>query len=196
MKTQILTCLIAILAMLKLTSCSTECDTPTKVPLKELNKYVPYTGYDTLKFLYNNTDTQTFIGQGINYFWVRKPGADAQCPEDHESLSIQFKNQQNGKIIKMEYYYDWNKFSNISTTNPMVYFKFYLDEMKFEFPPNTERSSGTITIRGISYSYVSYFYNEKDTSELVVYREPTRFLLDAGILKIKLSSNEDYEIIK
>ena len=182
--------------MLKLTSCSTECDTPTKVPLKELNKYVPYTGYDTLKFLYNNTDTQTFIGQGINYFWVRKPGADAQCPEDHESLSIQFKNQQNGKIIKMEYYYDWNKFSNISTTNPMVYFKFYLDEMKFEFPPNTERSSGTITIRGISYSYVSYFYNEKDTSELVVYREPTRFLLDAGILKIKLSSNEDYEIIK
>lgn len=180
MKTQILTCLIAILAMLKLTSCSTECDEPTKILLKELDKYVPYTGYDTLKFLHNNTDTQTFIGQGINYFWVHEPKSEPSCPEDHQSLAIQFRNQQNGNIIKMEYVYDRNFFYN---KDENTYYKFYKNGISFGPETRIYDLSPTI-INGVDYSISFIFSLYQDTSEYIMFRRPYDGGF-GGIVKIK-----------
>jgi hypothetical protein len=187
---------ITIILLLTITSCSTECDEPTKVTLKRLNEYVPYTGYDTLKFLYNNPDTQTFIGQGINYFWVRKPTDDTQCPEDHQSLFIQFRNQKNGNTIKMEYVYDWNEFSSVRSTNSQTDFRFYFNGVKFGAEQSSLRSPLSITIGGESYTYVTYFSNSVDTLIYLAYKVPSQFQLKGGILKLKLSSDENYELIK
>ena len=188
---------ITTILLLTITSCSTECDEPTKVPLKRLNEYVSYTGYDTLRFLHNNTDTQTFIGQGINYFWVRKPAFDdTQCPEDHESLAIQFKNHQNGDVIKMEYVYDWNEFSSVRSSNSQTDFRFYFNGVKFGVEQSSLRSPLSITIGGASYTYVTYFSNSVDTLTYLAYKVPSQFQLQGGILKLKLSSDENYELIK
>lgn len=123
---QTVTHLIIGLLLLTISACNTECNRVTQYPLQNLSSYVSYTGYDTLRFLHNSTDTQVFVGQGINYFWVRKPAFDdTQCPEDHQSLSIQFRNQQNGNTLKMEYVFDYFEFNNQN------FLRFYYNDKSF-----------------------------------------------------------------
>jgi hypothetical protein len=159
-----------MLGLLIITSmaCNSECDEPTKVPLKQLSDYVSYTGYDTLRFLHNNTDTQVFIGQGINYFWVRKPAFDdTQCPEDHQSLSIQFKNQSNGDILTMEYVYDHNQFepSMDYGINSFTYYKFYFMDHKWIIGSKLFMSGKPFIINGYSYPTLTFFTEGGDTSQ-------------------------------
>ena len=158
---------ITTILLLTITSCSTECDEPTKVPLRNLKEYVSYTGYDTLRFLHNNTDTQIFIGQGINYFWVRKPTDDTQCPEDYQSLSIQFRNQKNGNTIKMEYVYDNNLFepSMDYGINSYTYYKFYFMGHKWIIGNKMFISGQPFVINGYSYPTLTFFSEGGDTSQ-------------------------------
>jgi hypothetical protein len=165
-------------------SCSTECDNAKEYPLQNLSRYVSYTGYDTLRFLHNSTDTQVFIGEGINYFWVRKPAFDdTQCPEDHQSLSIQFRNQQNGNTIKMEYIYDEVMFYDRGTTNNKTYYKFYRNGVFLGEELDMYNTSPTI-INGFDYSIVFIFSAIKDTSQYLMYRRPYDGGF-GGIVKIK-----------
>lgn len=179
---------ITTILLLTITSCSTECDEPTKVPLKRLNEYVSYTGYDTLRFLHNNTDTQTFIGQGINYFWVRKPAFDdTQCPEDHESLAIQFKNHQNGDVIKMEYVYDYEEF------NGKNYLRFYFNSINMGTDQKIYNDV-PINFNGYLYSRLYFFSESKDTLQYIAYSSPLTNGY-GGIIKIKIS-NKTFSIIR
>lgn len=158
---------ITTILLLTITSCSTDCDEPTKVPLKELDKYVPYTGYDTLRFLHNNTDTQTFIGQGINYFWVREGKSEPSCPEDHQSLVIQFRNRQNGNIIKMEYVYDnsllLSQFDY--SVNSHTYYKFYYDRFEWIYGEKIYVPNKPFNINNYDYPTLTFFTVNGDTSE-------------------------------
>jgi hypothetical protein len=179
---------LTIILLFTISSCSTECDEPTKVPLRNLNAYVSYTGYDTLRFLHNNTDTQVFIGQGINYFWGRKPAIDDTfCPEDHESLSILFKNLLNENKIKMEYVYDWNEFSRVRWENDRTDFKFYVNGSNVWRDFYINRPGPTL-INGYEYSNAIIYSQYSDTSEYIMYRRPYDGGF-GGIIKIKQVGN-------
>lgn len=174
---------ITTILLLTITSCSTECDEPTKVPLKQLSDYVSYTGYDTLRFLHNNTDTQIFIGQGVSYFWVRKPAFDdTQCPEDHESLAIQFKNHQNGDVIKMEYVYDYNDFPN-GYPNSHTFYRFEYNSLKIDLYDQVKYYP-KLLLNGINYSNIMLFNNRLDQLVQVGLATPNNSLF-GGIVFIK-----------
>jgi hypothetical protein len=179
------------------TACSTECDNAQEYPLQNLSSYVPYTGYDTLRFLHNSTDTQVFIGEGINYFWVRMPAEDdTQCPKDMQSVSVRFKNISTNDELKLEYVYDKIEFVNTLSINSKVDFKFYFNNARFGIEQPSIRTSNPVAIGGKTYTYVTYFANSIDTPTYLAYKVPSQFLIDGGILKFKLSFNEVYEIIK
>jgi hypothetical protein len=159
-------------------SCSTECDNAQDYPLQNLSRYVSYTGYDTIRFLHNSTDTQVFIGEGINYFWVRKPAFDdTQCPEDHQSLSIQFRNQQNGNTIKMEYVYDYFEFNNQN------YLRFYYNGFKIGIDQRIYNRN-PMKINGEYYELLYFFAETPDTLKYLAYSSPL-INVYGGIVKIK-----------
>jgi len=148
---------------------------------------VPYTGNDTLRFLHNNTDTQTFVGQGLERFYVSsRRQQDTKCSEeDHESIRIRFVNPQTQDEIKMEYSYDI-KFSDIFSLNAKTYYKFYPFHKNYGEFITIKYDTNAIEINNMKYSKqgLILFGLSQDTTEYIYYRIP----IDnnpSGIIKIK-----------
>jgi hypothetical protein len=190
MKTQhlpllLLGCFI-LSGLFTLSNCKDDC-AEKKILLKDLERYVPYTGNDTLRFLHNSTDTQIFVGQGLERFYVTtKKQEDDACPEDHESVRIWFKNTQNNDEIKMEYIFDNVNFNGYTGVNYQTFYHFYYNNINIGKQVSFKYPSPTITINGREYPTLALFIfsNAPDTLSYLMFRRP----IDndnSGILKIK-----------
>lgn len=85
-------------------SCREECETVKKSYAK-LNTISLYNGFDTLKFLHNNTDTQVYIGSGPSYFWSYERYDETLCSRntDWQGVSYLFKCLKNSNTIGFVY---------------------------------------------------------------------------------------------
>ena len=170
-----------------LSNCNTGCDEVITVNLKDLHKYVPYTGTETLRFLHNSTDTQTFVGQGMERFYVAyRKQEDGACREDHESVRIRFVNPKTQNEIKMEYVYDRSFGSQ--PPNPYTSYKFYYNKIFSGKLIDIIYPTTTMEINGYIYNSLSIFSLTEDTSTYVLYRYPYNNQY-GGILKFKYPSD-------
>ena len=92
MKTSVLYIIIISTLLTVLLSCNKE-NTCTRVIVSNIDEYnrkmalSPFTGTDTLKFLYNNKDTQIYVGQGVQSGWKLIDGGDPTiCDDKYEYL--------------------------------------------------------------------------------------------------------------
>jgi len=172
---QILLNLIVCLSLFTLSNCKDNCS-DKKIPLKDLNTYVPYTGNDTLRFLRNSTDTQTFVGQGLERFYITDgPSEDDDCPEDYESVRIRFVNPQTQDEIKMEYAY-------YSYQNTNIFIFYYKNKDVGSRLFSTLKNK--VEINSFFYDYVNYYSESLDTLSYLAFRSAA-YPGYGGILKIK-----------
>ena len=177
--------LVLLGCALTLNNCNRKCDEVITVNLKDLHKYVPYSGTETLRFLHNNTDTQTFVGQGMERFYVGyRKQEDGACLEEHESVRIRFVNPKTQNEIKMEYVYDRTDFSNYtSPLNPFTSFRFFYksENLGKQLVWTNEQH---VEINSFQYNHVGFFTKAPDTPNYLAYRFP--ITIDySGIIKIK-----------
>jgi hypothetical protein len=160
-----------------LSNCKDDCDRVIRTNLVDLDKYVPYTGNDTLRFLRNSTDTQIFVGQGLERFYVSGgKNSNADCPEDHESVRIRFLNIKNAKEITLIYKYDLSDGVNE--------FEFYYQNENFNNYIIEATNKSKITVNGVDYLYVAYHSSSSDTSRYLAFCYPPQNG-NIGIVKVK-----------
>lgn len=172
--------LISSLVVFYLTSCGyeKECESVIVHNLKDIEKYIPYKGYDTLRFLHNNLDTQTYIGKGLERYYVRCcKNADGDCFDDHESVRIRFKNIKNIDEIKMEYVYNPNGFNYLYR----IYYKNYFLGERYRLT----NSQVSMTINSVYYDKLDIVSNQIDTAIYALVRYPLIDNQYSGIIKIK-----------
>jgi hypothetical protein len=179
---QFLLCCMILCGLFTLSNCKDDCDRVIRTNLVDLDKYVPYTGNDTVRFLRNSSDTQIFVGQGLERFYVKhKKQEDYACPEEHESVRIRFKNTQNNNEIKMEYIFDPSFGSQ--PPNPNTSYKFYYNSIDLG-----ERQFSTyedkIEINSFFYDYVNFYSTSSDTIYYLAFKS-ANYPGYPGILKIK-----------
>ena len=171
--------LVLLGCVFTLSNCKDKC-IPEKIYIKDLHKYVPYTGAEILRFLHNNTDTQTFVGQGIERFYVdAKRQQDDGCYQQHESVRIRFVNTQTQAEIKMEYVYDISQGGN---TLRLYYKGNSVGGIQYWTLKNK------VEINLFLYDYVSYYSSSPDTLNYLAYRSAF-YSGYSGILKFKYPSD-------
>lgn len=189
-------CIAAFFAPFLLSSCGDDhsCDSPyEKLDLVNVSHYVPYSGLDTITFLFNKSDTQYFVGQGIESYYITeiKDGQYHLCPIDHQCLKILFKNTKNADSIVYRYEWDKTMFAGRIGENFNTFYKFKFNNI--DLNNNTNRTNEMfVTIAGTPYNYVEYFYGQ-DTSEYVAYRI-FRDSNKRGILSVK-TKDHFYELL-
>ena len=171
-------------------SCKQEhtCPNPNvKESLLSPNIFVPYIGNERLKFLHNNNDTQTFIGQGKETYYISDNHLDdISCPTDHQSLRVKFLNNTTNDIFLLAYEYDQALFSSSTSGSPHTFYKFTYKNKTF-YSQFYDSDTNTIYISNHPYKYVSYIGN--DTNNFVAYGG-----VPAGILRIRINS-ENWDLI-
>jgi hypothetical protein len=200
MKTQhlpllLLGCFI-LSSLFTLSNCKDDC-AEKKILLKDLERYVPYTGNDTLRFLHNSSDTQIFVGQGLERFYVKhKKQEDYACPEEHESVRIRFKNIQTNDEIKMEYVFDLTEFSvSSSADNSYTNYKFYSNNAYYgSVLTKDDLKYSTVKSNDKVFNYIRFFYYPNNKTYFFAYRPPVDGNY-SGIVKIKRQS-DTLEIIQ
>ena len=183
--------LVLLGCALTLNNCNRKCDEVITVNLKDLHKYVPYSGTETLRFLHNNTDTQTFVGQGMERFYVGyRKQEDGACLEEHESVRIRFVNPKTQNEIKMEYVYDRSAFSGVYSSNDNTYYKIYYKNNFLGGLVSIQYSDDYIEINSFLYKTngLLLLSLSNDTPSYIYYRIPYDGE-PAGILKIKYPSD-------
>lgn len=103
--------LMLLVFLYSIASCNKEIDCDTVITHyvnDDIKKQAiaPLTGYDTFRFLYNNTDTQIYVGQGVKSDWIyeimRAPG---ECDQKYEYLIYDYNCvNATGFSFRMEYY--------------------------------------------------------------------------------------------
>lgn len=190
--------LILFSIVVTICNCKNEC-TPEKINIVDLPKYIPYTGNDTLRFLYNNTDTQTFIGQGLERFFVdSRIQPEDQCYQQHESVRITFVNQLSSDEIKMEYVFDKIYFDEARSflENKFTYYKFYFNNTRYgSVLVNGDLHFRNVIANGVNYNYINVFKYYSDTTYYFAFRRPVDNNF-SGIIKINTTNNGTFEIIK
>ena len=138
---------------------------------------VDYQGNESLRFLHNKSDTQTFIGQGKKTYYTTVAGNDLGCAQDYEACTITFIN----KIT--------NDAFNYLLENKRYQYKFK-DSIFDDFLFST--GSNIVTINNITYSNVGYFIRKNitnDTNSSYMAYTPSK-----AFIKIKLNG-EIWELI-
>ena len=189
--------LILLGSILTLSNCNRECDEVITVNLKDLHKYVPYTGTESLRFLHNSTDTQTFVGQGMERFYVaNKRQQDDGCYQNHESVRIRFVNPQTQHEIKMEYVFDKTDFNvSSSADNSYINYKFYYNNIYYgSVLSKDDLKYSTIESNSKMYNYIRSFHYPKNKLYFFAYRPPVDGNY-SGIVKIK-TENDTLETIE
>ena len=143
---------------------------------------MPYTGTETLRFLHNSTDTQTFVGQGMERFYVDyREQEDGSCLEEHESVRIRFVNPQTQDEIKMEYVFD-PVFGSTFT-----FYKFYFKNIFSGY--YIENFLLTMEVNEHIYNTLGAFSTTQDTSTYILFRFPSSDNQYSGVVKIKYPSD-------
>ena len=190
MKTKIFFILFYSLLLSNIFSgCKSEPDctkTPDKEYLLSPTIAVPYKGNEQLKFLHNNLDTQIFIGQGKETYFVSDNAvSDLGCAKDHQCLKVNFLNSTTNDIFLLKYEFDNALFPFSTNGNPYTFFKFTFKN-KTNYSLFYESDTNTIYINSHPYQYVRYIGS--DTNNYVAYGLPT------GILRIRMN-NENWDLI-
>ena len=153
-------------------NCKDDCK-EEKIYIQDFYGQVPYLGTDTLRFLRNNADTQVFIGQGLERYFIPQE-IKGECTKHYEAVRIRFKNVVDNNDLVLECYYD---------------FKFYERVLRFfyketDFGPLSDNLQNNFMVNGQVYHYIGLYTNSKDTLSYLAY---TRFNNNGyrGFLKIK-----------
>jgi len=169
---------LIIISIACLQGCDPEpdCDKVITHNIQDLEQYISYTGNDTLRFLHNNLDTQTYIGQGLERYYVRCcKNADGDCYEDHESVRINYKHSTSNEIIIVDF-----PFFTTTMANHYVF-----SYKKFKSVGGFQSVPISILINKNTYNYGFIFINSHDTSQYIIFSTPNPELEYSGIVKIK-----------
>jgi hypothetical protein len=160
--------------------------TPEKVYLLSPDQFVTYKGNEQLKFLHNNLDTQIFIGQGKETYFVSDNAvSDLGCAKDHQSLKVNFLNSSTNEVFLLKYEFDNSLFSFSTNGSPYTFYKLTYKNKTF-YSLFYESDTNTIYINSHPYQYVRYIGS--DTNNYIAYGLPT------GILRIRVN-NETWDLI-
>ena len=191
MKTSVLYIIIISTLLTVLLSCNKESKC-TGVSYSYVNEedrktaISPYTGIDTLMFLYNNKDTQIYVGQGVQSGWQLVPGGDPSlCDRKYEYLTYTYNCTNTiGFTFRMDCFPMGDQMDEYRT-NFKFYFKNVYVGARFIDPIVND----SIKINGNWYYEPYYWANGQDTVQYVMFcnvkKKPT-----TGILKIKYLNNE------
>ena len=147
----------------------------------------PLTSYDTLRFLYNDKDTQIYVGQGVQSGWVVRSGnAPNRCDNRYEHLIYTYNCiNAAGFNFRLEYYpYRAVLFVN-QNLNRKCYFKnVYVGDYSI-----STLSSDSIEINKHWYKEPYYISNGPDTMQyFMLSGQPKN--PNVLFLKIKYLNNE------
>ena len=164
------------------------CPNPNvKVSLSRKDSFMPYQGNEALKFLHNNSDTQTFIGQGKETYYITEGvSMQGECPKDYESVRVKFLNQTSNDILSIDYYRDKNNFTANQSSNAYTFYKVSYKNKSF----NTEllyTNSSLMTINGVPYDYVFLIGNDTSSNY-------DALRVSTGLLRIRIQ-NENWDLI-
>ena len=164
------------------------CPNPNvKVSLLYRDDYVPYQGNEKLKFLHNNSDTQIFIGQGKETYYVTEGiSAQGECPKDYESVRVKFLNQTTNDLFTLAYERDKTSFPNIVDWNNYTFYKIAYKGKIFK-NQIYNYNNDSIHINNVFYKHV-LIIGFDTTSNYIAYRG------GIGVLKIKMDS-ENWDLI-
>lgn len=152
------------------------------------NTFSPYHGSDTLLFLYNNKDTQIYVGQGAQSGWQLVPGGDPSlCDSKYENLVYTY-NCINaiGFTFRLEYHPH-----GILTKDgkSMIYANYSFKNVNVGEYQISKVVNDTININGVKYYEPYYWTNGPDTAQYFMFNSRTKGP-SALILKIKYLNNE------
>jgi hypothetical protein len=163
-------------------------------------RIIPYTGYDTIRMVSNEGDTLTCIGRGKQYFTTQKFEAysDPGCGNhgtysNYEAYKIEFVDSVKNEKIELVHCEQAvvGRYKGGST----IYVSLHEgeggtwdDQISL---PGAYNFLGSVEIQGIVYSNVTKAESDPlDTAEFVLINKTN------GIIKIQLSNNEIWELIK
>jgi hypothetical protein len=190
MKTKIYSILFSALTLscvLTLSCCKNDSGCPStnaKVYITNGNSAIPYQGNEHLKFLHNNTDTQIFIAQGKETYYITEGiTQEGECNKDYESIRVKFLNQTTNDILEYRYERDKSLFGGGARVNLYTGFKFlYLGKLYInEF----FIASDSLLIGNQKYPFVAFYGIDTDN---YIARSPL------GILRIRVN-NENWDLI-
>jgi len=138
-----------------------------------------YYGFDTLKFLHNSFDTQVFVGQGNERFYVETGISDeGDCPDKYESERLRFVNPKTKDEIVSEF----RKFprEDVYGYGRRFYYK-------NKIIANLEVSNELLIadINGATYNRLSIYSLNLDTITYLLFNHSKLGSPDHGIVKIK-----------
>lgn len=152
------------------------------------NLFAPLTGSDTIKFLYNNKDTQIYVGQGAQQDWHYVYGGDPSlCDSKYEKLIFVYK-----CINAPDFYFrlEYDQYGNLSKDGKSVIYSNYsfknVNVGEFEISALTNDS---ILINGNWFYEPSYRANGPDTMQYFMFCSRNKNP-QVCILKIKYLNNE------
>ena len=160
------------------------CPNPNEKVALTPGNHVSYQGNEQIKFLHNNADTQVFVGQGKEtYYITEEVTKEGECAKDHESTKVKFQNTTTLNILEYRYEWDKNLFGGGARVNAYTGFKFiykgktFTDEF-YDAPDST-------TIGTKKYAHVAFYGT--DTNNYVARNS-------SGILRIRVNY-ENWDLI-
>ena len=146
----------------------------------------PLTGRDTLKFLYNNKDTQVYVGQGVQSGWKLIDGGDPTiCDDKYEYLIYAYDCISTTNFnFRVEYYPYRASINPIQDLKMRCYFKnvYVGDYLVSSFNDSVE-------INKRWYYEPNYISNGPDTFQYFMLSQKQKNA-DVYFLKIKYLNNE------
>lgn len=167
---------------------------------EDQKRILPYTGYDTIRFVSNTGDTLTCIGQGKQYFSTQKfePYSDPGCGNhgtysNYEAYKIEFVDAiQNEKIELIHYDFALTGRYKGGSTIYVTYKNGNGATSDYQISrPTASNFLGSIEISGLVYNNVTKAESDPlDTAQFVLVNKTD------GILKIQLNNTESWEFIQ
>ena len=153
-----------------------------------LESLIPYTGYDTLRFMHNNTEINTFIGQGKKYYYNELQPPWEACESDIQKIqgySTIYKGQNiNFNLTFSHYILPYSLGVSYVAIN---FLGRNIEDSPVGFRPPYRYD--TLTIQNHIYHYIN-FIPRQDIIDTIYYTTKD------GIIKIGFRTGDKWEIIK
>lgn len=190
-KSHLIAALLLVVSFITACNKDNKCDIViSHYAIDQLKSYTdpiaPLTSYDTLKFLFNNKDTQIYVGQGVQSGWKLIDGGDPTiCDDKYEYLIYAYDciNTTNFNF-RIEYYPYRASINPIQDLKMRCYFKnvYVGDYLVSSFNDSVE-------INKRWYYEPNYISNGPDTFQYFMLSQKQKNS-DVYFLKIKYLNNE------